>query len=92
VTQAKSATVRQGRLSRIELELTTHKSSVVAPPSKPGRFGQALHNAGRVLAAEAAIVLYALVVVGPLALLALAAWLAARAGRRRSAERLLARS
>ena len=47
VTQAKSATVRQGRLSRIQLELTTHRSSVVAPPAKPGRFGQALHNAGR---------------------------------------------
>jgi hypothetical protein len=92
VTQAKSATVRRGRLSRIELELTTHKSSVAAPPSKPGRFGQALHDAGRILAAEAAIVLYALIVVGPLALLALAAWLAARAGRRRQSERLLARS
>ena len=33
-----------------------------------------------------------LIVVGPLALLALAAWLAARAGRRRQSERLLARS
>ena len=92
VTQAKAATVRRGRLSRIDLTLTTHRSSAVAPPSKPGRFGQALHDAGRILAAEAAIVLYALIVVGPLALLALAAWLAARAGRRRSAERLLARS
>ena len=40
VTQAKAATVRQGRLSRIQLELTTHKSSVVAPPSKPGRLAR----------------------------------------------------
>jgi hypothetical protein len=92
VTQAKSATVRRGRLSRIELVLTTRKQSVVAPPSKPGRVGGALHDAGRILAAEAAIVLYALIVAGPFLLIGAAAWLAARAGRRRASERLLARS
>jgi hypothetical protein len=92
ITQAKAATVRRGRLARIELELTTKKQSVVAPPSKPGRVGGALHDAGRILAAEAAIALYALIVAGPFLLIGVAAWLAARAGRRRASERLLARS
>ena len=92
VTQAKSATVRRGRLSRVELELTTRKQSVVAPPAKPGRVGGALHDAGRILAAEAAYLLLALIVVGPFLLVGVAAWRAARAGRRRASERLLARS
>ena len=44
-------------------------------PPVPSRLDRALDQAGEILAWEASAVLYALVVLGPLALLALAAWL-----------------
>jgi hypothetical protein len=43
-----------------------------------------------ILALEASIVLYTLVIVGPLAVLALLAWLGRRGLRRRQDEQLLA--
>ena len=59
-------------------------------PACPSRFDDTVDRAVEILAVEAMVVLYALVVLGPLALLALAAWLARRGLRRREDERLLA--
>ena len=55
----------------------------------PSRWDDALDRAGEILAAEATIVLYALVIVGPFALLALLGWLGRRGIRRRQEAELL---
>ena len=57
--------------------------------SSPSRFDDAVDRAVEILAVEAMVVLYALVIVGPLALLALLAWLGRRGLRRRQDEQLL---
>jgi hypothetical protein len=51
-----------------------------------GRLGRMMHSAVGFLALEGIILLYALIVISPLALVAAAVW----AWRRRSVERLLA--
>ena len=59
-------------------------------PVAPSRFDDAVDRAVEILAVEAMVVLYALVVLGPLALVAVAVWLGRRGLRRRQDERLLA--
>jgi uncharacterized protein DUF4349 len=81
--------VRSARLARIVLGLTTPAQKEAAPPS---RLGRTLHDAGSVLARELQILLYALVVAGPLLLLGAAGLATARAARRRSDRRLLERA
>jgi uncharacterized protein DUF4349 len=86
----KGATVRRARLARVSLTLTTEKEAAV--PGKPGRIDNALDDAGAILAKEAAITLYVLVVAGPLLLLAGAALAGGRLLRRRGEQRLLERT
>jgi hypothetical protein len=78
----------EGRFATVQLTLQTPQSSVV--PAVPSRWDRGLDRASEILALEAMIVLYALVIVGPLALLALLAWLGRRGLRRRQDEQLLA--
>ena len=61
----------EARYATIQLSVQTRQSSVV--PVVPSRFDNALDRAVEILTFEAMIVLYALVIVGPLALLALLA-------------------
>lgn len=77
----------EARFATIQLALQTEEGSAVTPV--PSRFDRALDRAGDILAVEATVVLYALVVLGPVALLALLAWLTRRGLRRRGDERLL---
>lgn len=84
----RDAAAAEARLATIQLTLQTEQDSVV--PAVPSRLDRALDRAGAILAWEAAGALYALVVVGPLALLGLAGWLVHRAVRRREEQRLLA--
>jgi uncharacterized protein DUF4349 len=83
------ATVRRAELAGVRLTLVT-------PPRKasaaPGRFDRTLDDAGFVLARELEILLYALVVLGPLLALGGIGIAAARAQRRRSDRRLLERT
>jgi hypothetical protein len=83
------ATVRRAQLARVGLTLVTPapKASVA-----PGRFDRTLDDAGSVLAREVEILLYALVVVGPLLALGGIAIAVGRAQRRRSDRRLLERT
>lgn len=83
------ATVRRAELARVALTLVTPaaKASVA-----PGRFDRTLDDAGSVLARELEILLYALVVVGPLLVLGGVAIAIGRAQRRRSDRRLLERT
>jgi hypothetical protein len=80
--------LKSARLARITLSLTTPAKQAAAAPS---RFDRTLDNAGTVLLRELEILLYALVVVGPLLLLGAAGIATARAARRRADQRLLER-
>lgn len=77
----------EARYATIQLTLQTPQSAVVPPV--PSRFDNALDRAVEILTLEAMVVLYALVIVGPLALLAVLAWLGRRGLRRRQDEQLL---
>ena len=60
-----------------------------AKDEEPGRFETFWGDAGDILGKEAIGVLYALVIVGPFAILAALAFFAERARRRRADHRLL---
>ena len=97
VIRAKLATLRakharllkSARLARITLALTTPAKQAAAAPS---RFDRTFDDAGSVLLRELEILLYALVVAGPLLLLGGAAVATGRAARRRGDRRLLERT
>jgi hypothetical protein len=83
------ATVRRAELARVGLTLVTPAPKASAAP---GRFDRTLDDAGSVLARELEILLYALVVAGPLLALGGIAIAVGRAQRRRSDRRLLERT
>ena len=87
LTQTHSNLVREGTYAKISLQLTTRKTA--AKHVAPGRFDRFWGDAGDILGKEAIVVLYALVVAGPFAILALLALLAERTRRRRADHRLL---
>jgi len=82
---AQKGTVAAGTTSSISLLIGTKKAAAVVPHHH-GRLGRMVHSAVGFLALEAIILLYALIVISPIALVAALAWL----WRRRSVERLLA--
>jgi hypothetical protein len=73
-------------LADLALTLRTGKSS--AAPTE-GRVGGAARDAVHVLAVAGAVAVFLLIVLAPLALVAVAVWLAFRARRKRTEERLL---
>jgi hypothetical protein len=80
--------LKSARLARITLALTTPAKQAAAAPS---RLDRTLDDAGGVLLRELEILLYALVVAGPLLLLGAAGLATGRAARRRADQRLLER-
>jgi hypothetical protein len=87
VRVARAQVNAEARYATIQLTLQTTQSSVV--PVAPSRWGGAVDRAVEILAVEAMVVLYALVILGPLALVILLAWLGRRGVHRRQDERLL---
>ncbi|HEY6837001.1 MAG TPA: DUF4349 domain-containing protein [Gaiellaceae bacterium] len=87
--RARTSTVRQGQMASVALAMVVGKKAAAAPPS---RFHRTIDDAGSVLVRELEILVYALVVAGPLLLLGLMALAAARGVRRRSDRRLLERA
>jgi hypothetical protein len=82
---ARKGTISAGTTAQISLVIGTEKA--IAPVAHHrGRLGRMMHSAVGFLALEGIILLYALIVISPLALVAAAVW----AWRRRSVERLLA--
>ncbi len=79
---------RRSSLSHVSLRIETGGAPV---PSGQGSWGvgDALHDAGRILAIAVAVALVSFAALGPIALLALLAWLAHRAWLRRGRERAL---
>ena len=88
-TKARASTVREGTLSTVSLTFTTPQAAAVAQ-HHPGRLERTARDAGAFLVRELAWLLYAVIVLAPIALLAAALVFGLRAGRRRSEERLLA--
>jgi hypothetical protein len=86
-----AGTLRQGRLSTFQLELTTRKGAAAAP-SHPGRIERAARHAFSALSATIAGALYALIVLSPLLVLVAAVLWGTRYRRRRGEQRLLARA
>ncbi|MEO5634602.1 DUF4349 domain-containing protein [Gaiella sp.] len=90
VRVASAQVAAEGRYATIQLTLQTSESAAVVPA--PSRFDNAVDRAVEILAIEAMVVLYALVIVGPLALIALLAWLTRRGIRKHEDEQLLSNS
>jgi len=88
LTDAKAVSVRRASLARIALTIDTRPK----PAAAPGRLHRTIHEAGSVLVRELEVLLYALVVAGPLLLLGGAAIVVGRTARRRADRRLLERS
>jgi hypothetical protein len=86
-----AGTLREGRLSTFQLELTTRKGAAAAP-SHPGPIERAARHAFSALSKTIAGLLYALIVLSPLLVLAAAVLWGARFRRRRVEQRLLARA
>jgi uncharacterized coiled-coil protein SlyX len=88
VTGSNKATLREASLSRISLTLTSQR----ATPAKEGgmsRIERSARDAGSFLAGAGAVLLFALIVLSPLIVLAVAGILGTRAYRRREERRLL---
>jgi hypothetical protein len=83
----RDAIVRQSTYAKVSLNLTSRKAA--ENQEAPGRFDKFWGDAGDILAKEAIAVLYALVIVGPFAILAAIALFGERARRRRADHRLL---
>jgi hypothetical protein len=84
LTKRKAATVRSAQLARIALELRTKPNKAAA---SAGRFDRTIDDAGGVLLREAEILVYALIVIGPLLLLGAAFIAAGRLRDRRLFQR-----
>ena len=85
---ARTGTVISGTTARISLVLSTEKS--IGPVvHHRGKLGRMVHSAVGFLGLEGTIVLYALIVLSPLAAVAALVWGFFRARRRRDEQRLL---
>ena len=90
VTRAHKATLDEAAFSRVSLTLTTQQSGVAPQQSGPGRFERAARDAGSFLADAGAVILFLLIILGPLLVLIVASAFAWRTYRRREERRLLA--
>src|SRR6185369_189061 len=88
LTKHKAATVRRSQFARVTLELATKPKHAAAA----GRFDRTMRDAGGILVREAEILLYALIVAGPLLLVGLGAVAFGRMQRRRFDDRVLERT
>jgi Domain of unknown function (DUF4349) len=86
---SRARTAHSAALATVSLGLTTKEAAAAVEPEHRGPVGRALDDAGNILAKEAAWGLYALIVLAPIALIALAAFLVIRGARRLSDRRLL---
>lgn len=91
LTRQRAAVLHEGTYAQVSLGLTTRKAAEKNQDESPGAFRTFLDDTGAIFTKEAIALLYALVVVGPFALLAALALLGERARRRRANNDLLER-
>jgi Domain of unknown function (DUF4349) len=82
---------RQASYATVSLSLQTKRKAAIVP-SGPGRIGRALHRSAQILADEAKVVVYVLIVGAPFFVLGALALGSVRLRRRRNEERLLSTS
>jgi hypothetical protein len=87
--RAQAALERQTSFATVSLDLATVKKETVVPTD---RIGRALHHSGQILADEAKVLVYVLIVGAPFIVLGAFAFGGMRLRRRRSEERLLSTS
>jgi hypothetical protein len=82
---------KRASMSEVTVRIVTDHGAGVTPPSEGGSWGvgDALHDAGHILTIAAGVALIGLAILGPIALVALAFWLANRFRVRRLRERTL---
>jgi hypothetical protein len=80
---------RRANLSRVSLRIETGGASAGEDSGGGWSIGDALHDAGHILAIAAGVAIVGLAVVGPLALIVFLAWLANRGRLRRAREHAL---
>jgi len=80
---------RRANFSRVSLRIETGAASTSSEDSGGWGIGDALDDAGRILAIAAGVAIVGLAVIAPFVLIALLVWLANRARIRRSRERVL---
>lgn len=85
-----SSLERRANFSRVSLRIETGEAATPSGESSGWGVGDALRDAGEILAIAAAVTIVALAILGPIALLALLGWLAHRAHVRRARRRALA--
>jgi hypothetical protein len=90
VRAAQAQSREEARYATVSLQLRTEADAGVAAPGS--RLDRTLDEIGRILAWEAAALLYVLVVAGPFLLVGAGAWWLSRQRRRRDDDRLLAAS
>ena len=81
---------RRANLSRVSLQIETGEAGTSADEGGGWGVGSALDDAGEILAIAAGVTILALAILGPVALIALLAWLGYRAHVRRGRRRALA--
>lgn len=91
LTRTRQATTQRAQLASVALTMAVAATQKHAA-APPGRFHRTLDDAGSVLVREFELLLYALLVAGPLLLLGGAAVLASRSLRRRADQKLLERA
>jgi hypothetical protein len=83
---------KRASMSEVTVRIVTDRAAGITPPSKDKGgwgVGDALHDAGHILTIAAAVALIGLAILGPIALILLAIWLANRFRVRRLRERAL---
>ncbi len=89
--KARIHTVKSGTTSDIRLLLSTkHQAALFTGPHKTGRLGQMLHNMIQFLAVEGIVVLYILLIAGPILLIGGLIWWFTLGRKRRDEKELLA--
>jgi hypothetical protein len=89
--RAQAALRRQTSYATVSLDLRSSAKTVVVP-SEPGRIGRALHRSGEIVADEAKVLVYVLIVGAPFFVLGALALAGVRLRRRHSEARLLSTS
>jgi hypothetical protein len=88
--RGRAGLIRQSRFAKLDLAFTTKKDKET--PAPPSELGKTLDDAAGILVAELGVLLYVLIAGAPFIVLALLAWLGARAARRAASQRVLERA
>ncbi len=88
--RGRAGLIRESRFAKLDLAFTTKKNKEA--PAPPSELRKTLDDAAGILVAELGVLLYVLIAGAPFIVLALLAWLGARAARRAASQRVLERA